>query len=136
MSVEKWCKMYIFMSCYCLRWFQYQLLYRLRRTGHFPNLRKLVDSPRFTLCKHADETILHMFCDCPKIQDYWLDVQNWISNSFTHCNNCNFHTLYLAVKRILLLIDLWTYSYLWENIKFLLQKLGECSTYEYTYYED
>ena len=74
----------------CLRWFQYKLLYRLLPTGHFLYLRKLVDSPRCTLCNHADETILHMFWDCPKIQDYWLDVQNWICTDFTHCNNVIF----------------------------------------------
>ena len=31
-----------------------------------------------------------MFWDCPKIQDYWLDVQHWIHINFTHCNNVIF----------------------------------------------
>ena len=31
-----------------------------------------------------------MFWDCPKIQDYWLDVQNWIRTNFTHYNNVIF----------------------------------------------
>ena len=70
----------------CLRLFQYKLLYRLLPTGHFLYLRKLVDSPRCALCNHADETILHRFWDCPKIQDYLLDVQNWICTNFTRCN--------------------------------------------------
>ncbi len=25
-----------------------------------------------------------MFWDCPKIQDYWFDVQEWLHTSFTH----------------------------------------------------
>ena len=70
----------------CLRWFQYKLLHGLFPTGQFLYLRKLLDSTRCTLCNHADETILHMFWDCPKIQDYLLDVQNWICTNFTHCN--------------------------------------------------
>ena len=74
----------------CLSWFQYKLLYRLLPTGHFLYLRKLVDSPRCSLCNHAGETILHVFCDCPKIQDDWLDVQNCICTNFTHCNNVIF----------------------------------------------
>ena len=74
----------------CLRWFQYKLLYRLLPTGHFLYLRKLVDAPRCTLCNLADETILHMFWDCTKIQDYWLNVHNWICTNFRHCNNVIF----------------------------------------------
>ena len=74
----------------CLRWFQYKLLHGLFPTGHFLYLRKLLDSTRCILCNHADETILDMFWDCPKIQDYWLAVQNWICPYFTHCNNVIF----------------------------------------------
>ena len=31
-----------------------------------------------------------MFWDCPKRQNYWLDVQNWICTNFTHCKNVIF----------------------------------------------
>ena len=41
-------------------------------------------------CKDAEETLLHMFWDCPKIQDYWFDVQGWLHTSFTHCTNIIF----------------------------------------------
>ena len=47
-------------------------------------LLKLLDSPS-SLCNHGDESILHMFWECPKTQDYWLDVENWIHTSFTRC---------------------------------------------------
>ena len=26
-----------------------------------------------------------MFWDCPKIQDYWFDVQGWLHTNFIHC---------------------------------------------------
>ena len=49
--------------------------------------RQLVDSPVCVFCKGAEETLLHMFWDCPKIQDYWFDVQGWLHTSFTHCTD-------------------------------------------------
>ena len=38
----------------------------------------------------AEETSLHMFWDCPKIQDYWFDVQGWLQTSFTRCTDIIF----------------------------------------------
>ena len=55
-----------------------------------PVQRQLVDSPVCVFCKDAEETLLHMFWDCPKIQDYWFDVQGWFHTSFTHCTDIIF----------------------------------------------
>ena len=74
----------------CLQWFQYKMLYRLRPTGHFLFQRKLVDSPYCAFCKDAEETILHMFWECPKVQDFWLEVQGWLHKHFEHCTNITF----------------------------------------------
>ena len=74
----------------CLIWFQYKLLYNLLPTGRFLFQRQLVDSPVCVFCKGAEETLLHMFWDCPKIQDYWFDVQGWLHTSFTHCTDIIF----------------------------------------------
>ena len=30
---------------------------------------------------------MHLFWDCPKIQDYWFDVQGWLHSNFTHCTD-------------------------------------------------
>ena len=38
----------------------------------------------------AEETSLHMFWDCPKIQDYWFDAQGWLQTSFTRCTDIIF----------------------------------------------
>ena len=75
----------------CLRWFQYRLLYRLLPTGNaFLFLRTMVNSPRCSFCNQADETLLHMFWDCPKTRNFWLHVQSWIHTNFTHCDNLTF----------------------------------------------
>ena len=74
----------------CLIWFQYKLLYNLLPTGRYLFKRQLVYSPVCVFCKDAEETLLHMFWDCPKIQDYWFDVQGWLQTSFTQCTNIIF----------------------------------------------
>ena len=74
----------------CLIWFQYKLLYNLLPTGRFLFQRQLVDSPVCVFCKDAEETLVHMFWDCPKIQNYWFDVQGWLHTSFTHCTDIIF----------------------------------------------
>ena len=67
----------------CLRWFQYKL-YNVLPTGRFLFQRGLVDSPVCVFCKRSEETLIHLFWDCPKIQDYWFDVQGWLHSNFTH----------------------------------------------------
>ena len=53
----------------CLRWFQYRLLYRVLPTSCFLYIRKLVDSTMYSLCHQVQETLSHVFLNCPKIQD-------------------------------------------------------------------
>ena len=74
----------------CLRRFQYKQLYRLMPTDRFLFQRKLMDSPYCAFCKDDEETILHMFWNCPKVQDYWLEVQGWLHKYFQHCTNDTF----------------------------------------------
>ena len=44
----------------------------------------------FFFCNQEDETLLHMFWDCPKTRKFWLHVQSWIFTNFTHCDNLTF----------------------------------------------
>ena len=71
-------------------WLHYKFLYNLLPAGRFLFQRWLVDSPVCVFCKGAEGTLLHMFWDCPKIQDYWLDVQGWLQTKFTHCTDIIF----------------------------------------------
>ena len=74
----------------CLIWFQYKLLYNLLLTGCFLFQRQLVDSFVCVYCKGAEETLLHIFWDCPQIQDYWFDVQGWLRTNFIQCTDITF----------------------------------------------
>ena len=52
--------------------------------------RKFVDSPYCDFCKDDEETFLHMFWECPKVQDLWLEVQDYLHKHFEHCTNITF----------------------------------------------
>ena len=38
-------------------------------------------------CYYADENLLQIFWDCPKIHNYGLGVQSWTHANSTHCDN-------------------------------------------------
>ena len=96
----------------CLRWFQYKLLYNLLPTGRFLSQRGLVDSPVCIFCKRSEETWMHLFWDCPKIQDYWFDVQGWLQSNLTRCTDIVFflqkNLLFLALTKTWSLIEHWS----------------------------
>ena len=48
------------------------------------------DSPFCAFCEDAEETILHMFWECPKVQDFWIEIQGWLQKHFEHCTNVTF----------------------------------------------
>ena len=60
----------------CHRSFQYKMSYILIPTVLFQ--LKRVDSPYCAFCKNAEETILHMFWECPNVQDCLLEVHAWL----------------------------------------------------------
>ena len=47
-------------------------------------------SPYCAFCKDAEEIILHMFWECPKAQDFWLEVQGWLHKRFERSTNVTF----------------------------------------------
>ena len=60
--------------------------------------RKFVDSPYCDFCKDDEETFLHMFWECPKVQDLWLEVQDYLHKHFEHCTNITFWKELIAVN--------------------------------------
>jgi hypothetical protein len=67
-----------------LRWFQYKLIYRLIPTQRFLHLRKIVDSSRCTFCGNQEETLDHLFWECPVTQIFWKDFTEWLHSNFSH----------------------------------------------------
>ena len=50
------------------RWLHYKILYILLPTGRCLYLRRMVDSALCAFCHNAEETLTHMFWNCPKVQ--------------------------------------------------------------------
>ena len=60
-----------------LIWFQMKLLYRILNTKSYLYKLKISDSE---LCNHCNrkESILHMFVECNRVQDFWREIENLI----------------------------------------------------------
>jgi hypothetical protein len=61
-----------------LRWFQFRLTHRILGTNYFLEKIGKKDSNLCTFCKNSEETILHIFCECPIILTLWINVVKWI----------------------------------------------------------
>ena len=53
------------------------------------------DSPFCAFCEDAEETILHMFWECPKVQDFWLEetvtgLQTQLNSLFSAASRLQF----------------------------------------------
>ena len=42
-------------------------------------LRHLTETPMCDFCSHEEETLLHLFWECPAVQSFWSDVSALIS---------------------------------------------------------
>ena len=56
-------------------------------TNRFLHLRKIRDSPNCTFGCMEEETIMHLFYRCPKVQSFWNKILGWIKNKCTNCDN-------------------------------------------------
>lgn len=54
--------------------FQYRFLLRKTFTNIQLSKWRLVDSQLCTFCKNEDETMIHLFFVCPKVQQLWTDL--------------------------------------------------------------
>ena len=55
----------------------------------------IVDSPFCSFCAQSIETILHLFCFCPVVDQFWHEVFSWICCHFKRdINFCNFNKIF------------------------------------------
>ena len=59
-------------------------------TNRLLHLQKLVDSPVCTFCNNTEETLVHLFWECQKVQEFWSNLKDWLHTNFVHCNNITF----------------------------------------------
>ena len=70
-----------------LKWFQIRTIHRLIPTNRFLHLRSIKDSPMCTFGCNIEETLSHLFYNCPKIGLFWNQILVWIK---ANCTNCDF----------------------------------------------
>lgn len=67
-----------------LRWFQLRLLHRIMPTKKYLYHRKVKESATCTFCNQEDQTIEHLFWDCPAVKMFWDDFLQWLHDSCEH----------------------------------------------------
>ena len=61
-----------------LRWFQFRLTHRILGVNSFLAKIGVKGSNLCTFCKETEETISHLFCECPTTLKLWDKVIKWI----------------------------------------------------------
>ena len=60
-----------------MRSFQYKLIHNIIPTNLSLHRMKIKESPFCDHCNGQNETLLHRFCECPKVKSFWEDVIKW-----------------------------------------------------------
>ena len=98
-----------------LKWHQYKILTRILGVKSKLHKMKIKDDAICRLCNNQEETLIHLFTQCPKIIPLWDNLSIWIRNklniliNFTHTyiilgylnnNNytCPLNTIILVTK--------------------------------------
>jgi len=61
--------------------FQYKLINIIIHTNKFLHKCKLVSSSLCDLCSYNEETITHIFWECPIIQDIWNNLKSFFQHN-------------------------------------------------------
>jgi len=78
-----------------LRSFQLKLNHRAIVTNTQLNSFDLIDSSTCGFCNLENETLMHLFCDCHEICDFWEEVTLWLTHFFRRdINFTNFNKLF------------------------------------------
>ena len=56
----------------------------------------ITDDPRCTFCKESEETIIHLFVECPQTNLLWQNVFSWINQNLQRPLNIDKTTLLLG----------------------------------------
>ena len=44
-------------------------------------------SPNCLFCGDSPETLIHLFCQCPKVASFWAEVEDWVTSETTFPTN-------------------------------------------------
>ena len=66
-----------------INWLQYKVINRILGTKQYQFKVGITTDQNCSLCNSNPETILHMFCQCPKTIELWRNVTSWIKNKLS-----------------------------------------------------
>ena len=69
-----------------LRTFHFKYLHRRITTNIFLAKCKLAPTDKCSFCKNEQETLVHLFLQCPFTKQFWQNVLNWINTYPGHEN--------------------------------------------------
>ena len=97
-AVNKWNTKYInlewdriFLKCrkttsdVKLRWFQARLIHRILPTNVYLFLCKIKESPLCTFCNAENESITHLFWECPVVAQLWKRLEKLLQEKCLTC---------------------------------------------------
>ena len=70
-------------------WLQYRIMKRILGTNHYLKKTKISDSDACRICHKEPETLVHLFFDCSKVTELWLNIKNWIKSKTDICLDWN-----------------------------------------------
>ena len=83
-----------------LHWLQYRLLHRILSTNQFLCKIGIKEDNLCTFCNNSPETLIHIFWECPIINNFWKNIETWLKGDCVHIR-----TLNLSKEDIILQID-------------------------------
>ena len=61
-------------------WFQYRIINNIFDTNNYLNKVKIQDYNTCHLCSYSPETVNHLFAECDKALELWVNVKQWVTN--------------------------------------------------------
>ena len=71
------CKIRFQITSVKLQDFYWKFIHRALPTNYRMFKMKMVDSPLCSFCKQEEETFIHLFWHCPRIQGLWAPLLDW-----------------------------------------------------------
>ena len=112
-----------------LKWLQYRIIYRAIPTNRYLFIRRLIDDSICEMCGRVEEDLIHMFCSCIYVKDFWENLKNLLKNNCDHIINLEFseELIIFGTKKymytdivfdlILLCAKQYIYSLKWSKCK-------------------
>ena len=82
LSEEVWSKIFRISfkvsSDFDIAWFQYRIIHKILGTQYLLFKMSIKDSSKCLLCNDSPETLIHIFCECPKVTQLWREIEDWV----------------------------------------------------------